>query len=346
MLSICAVTVLALLPAGCAPADWLRSEQDPTPAKPAASAAAPAAKAEEFKAYEETMPKRELKFAMVPVPGGKFTMGSPADEKGRSEVEGPQVEVQIAPFWMGRCEVTWEEYDCWNTDFDVPQSKKPDGMSRPTPAYTDMTFGMGREGGFPAISMTNEAAREYCRWLSKKTGRFYRLPTEAEWEYACRAGSKTAYSFGDDPKKLADYAWFAGNADKAYHKVGLKQPNAFGLCDMHGNVAEWCADELIADFYAADKGGKAPRIDPFAQPRAKAGKPMRYPHVVRGGSWQDPPEMLRAAARRGSEPAWKQRDPQIPKSWWYFTDAQFVGFRVVRPLKEPSAEERAKFENP
>ncbi|HLQ38036.1 MAG TPA: formylglycine-generating enzyme family protein, partial [Planctomycetota bacterium] len=286
-------------------------------------------------------------FDMVPIPGGTYTMGSPKEEKGRGDDEGPQHAVEIKPFWMGKCEVTWDEYDCWNTDTSLPQSKKPDGMSRPTPAYTDMTFGMGRDDGYPAISMTQEAAREYCRWLSKKTGRFYRLPTEAEWEYACRAGSKTAWSFGDDPAPLGDHAWFQGNSDKAYHKVGQKRPNAFGLYDMHGNVAEWCCDELIADWYDAAKWGQAPRRDPYAVPRRNADNaPFRYPHVVRGGSWQDPPAALRAAARRGSSKDWKQRDPQIPKSWWYFTDAQFVGFRIVRPLHEPSPAVRQKYENP
>lgn len=310
---------------------------------PAAEAAAkPAAPAME--PYDQELPGGRAAIAMVPVPGGRFRMGSPAGESGRADNEGPQVEVEVGPFWMGRVEITWEQYDAWNTDEELPQAKKPDGMSRPTPPYTDMTFGMGRDG-YPAICMTQEAAREYCAWLSRKTGRFHRLPTEAEWEYACRAGSTTAWSFGDDPAALGDHAVYAANNGNTYQKGGQKKPNAFGLFDMHGNVAEWCVDELVADWYGAT-GGTSPRTDPVAHPRRTDGKPLRYPHVVRGGSWQDEPAMLRSAARRGSEPAWKQRDPQIPKSWWYFTDAPFVGFRVVRPLKEPSAEERARFENP
>ncbi|GAB4138838.1 MAG: formylglycine-generating enzyme family protein [Planctomycetota bacterium] len=307
----------------------------------------PVARSEAFEPYTETIrAARTVSFRMMPVPGGKFVMGSPKDEPGHRDEEGPGGTVEIEPFWMGRCEVTWEEYDCWNTDASLPQSKKPDGQSRPTPAYVDMTFGMGREGGYPAICMTNEAARQYCVWLSRKTGRFYRLPTEAEWEYACRAGTKTPWSFGADPSAAGDYAWCAANSGKKYHKVGQKKPNAFGLCDMHGNVSEWCADAWIADFYAPAVGGAYPRSSPYAVPRGKNGRPFRYPHVARGGSWQDPVEMLRSAARLRSDPSWKERDPQLPQSWWYFTDAPFVGFRVVRPLREPDAEQRALFENP
>jgi formylglycine-generating enzyme required for sulfatase activity len=298
-----------------------------------------------FAAYTDTIRGIGVKFDMVPVPGGTFTMGSPASEAERAADEGPQVQVEVAPFWLEKCEVTWAEYDAWNTDASIPQSKQPDGMSRPTPAYTDMSFGMGRDG-FPAICMTNEAARQYCIWLSRRTGHWYRLPTEAEWEYACRAGAKTAYSFGDDPKELDKYAWFAGNSGKTYHKVGQKLPNAWGLFDMQGNVCEWCCDELIADYYDA-KWGAGPRTDPYAVPRRNSrGQPLRYPHVARGGSWQDPAADCRAAARRGSDPSWKARDPQFPKSYWYFTDAPFVGFRVVRPLHEPDAEQKQKFERP
>lgn len=314
----------------------------------------PKATAGSFTAYRQVIPGSEVGFDLVPIPAGKFRMGSPATEPGRAEHEGPQVEVELSAFWMGKCEVTWDEYDLWNADQDRPQSKRPDGIARPTPAYMDMTFNMGREG-YPAICMSHIAAREYCRWLSDKTGHFYRLPTEAEWEYACRAGTEGAFSCGD-PAKLDTVAWHAGNSAReiepgskpvpAYHPVGKLQPNAFGLHDMHGNVAEWVADGFLADALAAARG-KAPRRDPYFPPaRDDRDRPQRFPHVARGGSWRDEPVVLRSAARQASEPAWNARDPQIPKSWWYLTDAQHIGFRIVRPLRVPTPAERARFEQP
>lgn len=317
--------------------------------------ARPGAQQPEFVAYRATIGDRGVGFDMVPIRGGTFRMGSPEGEAGRRDDEGPPVEVDVAPFWMGRCEVTWAEYDAWNTDDARPQSKVPDGFARPTPPYMDMTFNMGRDG-YPAICVSHVAARQYCKWLSAQTGEFYRLPTEAEWEYACRAGATTTWACGDDPAKLAEVAWFADNSrrvlesdappEPAYHRVGEKPPNAWGLCDMHGNVAEWVADFYLADAYA-ESHGASPRHDPyFPPPRDKRDRPTRFGHVLRGGSWRDPAAELRCAARVSSEPAWNQRDPQVPKSWWYLTEGQHVGFRVVRPLTPPSAEERSRYDNP
>jgi formylglycine-generating enzyme required for sulfatase activity len=300
----------------------------------------------EMKPYTEVIVGTDIKFDMVPIPGGKFLMGSPENEPGRKPDEGPQHEVEIEPFWMAKYETLWDAYETWSFELDKrrrEQTKEPatkwdeiaDAIARPTPPYTDMSFGMGKKDR-PAVCMTLYAAQHFCKWLCAKTGRYYRLPTEAEWEYACRAGTTTAYSFGSDPADLDDYAWYFDNSDDKYHKVGEKKPNPWGLYDMHGNVAEWVLDQYVPDAYQkfAGKTVKNPIV-----PVTK-----EFPVVVRGGSWMDDPEMLRSAARRASHPDWKMQDPQIPQSIWYLTDAPFVGFRVVRPLRLPTEEEAKLYE--
>jgi formylglycine-generating enzyme required for sulfatase activity len=268
-------------------------------------------------------------------------MGSPGSEPGRRPDEGPQIRVRVAPFWMGQCEVTWKEFELYMypdaekklrkvNATDAGGDRLADAITHPSKPYTDMTFGMGREG-YPAIAMTQHAANKYCQWLSAKTGHFYRLPTEAEWEYAARAGTATAYFFGDDDSALEDYAWFEQNSDFKYQKVGRKQPNPWGLHDIYGNVVEWVLDQYDGGFY-----GVQPADGPAENPWNKATQP--YPHSVRGGSWDDPASACRSAARRGSDPKWKLQDPQLPKSTWYLTDADFVGFRIVRPLALPGPE--------
>jgi len=317
-----------------------------------AADATPEAKTpEEMQPYTEEISGTVVKFDMVPIPGGRFLMGSPEDEDGRNEDEGPQHEVEIAPFWMGRCEVTWDEYEIWMFNLDIQRrqlqkleptelDKLADAITRPTKPYTDMSFGMGKER-FPAICMTQLAAKTYCQWLTAKTGHYYRLPTEAEWEYACRAGTTTPYYFGEDDAELDEHAWYFDNSDDNYHEVGEKSPNPWGLYDMHGNVAEWCLDQYDPETYARQsKEGLAKEglvVAPYVMPT----KP--YPHVARGGSWDDDPEMLRSAARRASDKTWKVQDPQLPQSIWYFTDAQFAGFRVVRPLVEPSEKQKQEY---
>lgn len=320
----------------------VRSAQAEPPAAPLKVPDCRAASEAEMKAYAEKIEHTELAMPMVPIPGGTFVMGSPEDEPERKDDEGPQHEVQISPFWMSKFEVTWDQYDAWGEGIDQlrrqmlslpssPRDAAVDGVSKPTEPYTDMSFGMGK-GDYPAICMTQHAARTFCKWLSAKTGRYYRLPTEAEWEYACRAGTTTAYSFGDDLGKLDEYAWYFDNSDAQYQKVGQKKPNPWGLHDMHGNVAEWVLDQHREDGYVGRSGlVKNPLVVPETL----------YPRVVRGGSWDDDPDRLRSAARVASESTWKDQDPQIPRSIWYHTDAIGVGFRVVRPLAEPSEKEKA-----
>jgi formylglycine-generating enzyme required for sulfatase activity len=280
-------------------------------------------------AYTERVPGTNVTFEMVPIAGGTFEMGSPDGEAGRDQDEGPRHSVTVGPFWMGKYEVTWDEYDRFAFGNVEPPAtgaaaaKGVDAVTRPTPPYGDESFGFGK-GRQPVINVTHHAAMEYTRWLSQVTGKAYRLPTEAEWEFAARAGSPDAYSFGRDAKGLDAYAWYAANAEDRPHPVGAKKPNAFGLFDMYGNVAEWCLDQYAPDFYSRS-AGRAPVLLPSDR---------RYPDAVRGGSWADEPKELRSAARRASTESWSRRDPQSPQSIWWHTDATIVGFRVVRAVEE------------
>lgn len=287
-----------------------------------------------FSEYEQTIPGTAIKFKMVPIKGGRFLMGSPENEKGRGTDEGPQRTLIVSSFWMGMYEVTHDEFDLFFKDPYTSQNNQADAITRPSPQYVDLSWDMGREGGFPVNSMQQRTALMYCRWLYNKTGLFYRLPTEAEWEYACRAGSSSPYFFGDEEKKLEKFAWYKKNSREAYHKVGQLQPNAFGLYDMLGNVSEWVLDQYDENYFIKTKDETT---DPVAEPLAP------HPHLLKGGSYVDDAEELRCANRIRWQPEWNRRDPQIPKSKWWLTDAPFAGFRLVRPLKQPSAAEIEKF---
>ena len=296
--------------------------------------------------YKQLLPKTEESISMVLLPGGTFTMGSALTEKGHFADEAPKHQVIIDSFWIAEYEVTWDIYTLFmERNIDIYQNEvsranevdlEVDAVTGATTPYLDMSFGMGTDG-YPAICMTQLAAVKFCEWLSAMTGNFYRLPTEAEWEFACRAGTNSAYSFGENSESLSEYAWFRDNSNESYHKVGLKKPNQWGLFDMHGNVSEWTLDAYEINTYRNRKEKK--NDNPYMTPS------KTYPRVVRGGSWMDRPGSLRSAKRRGSSKKWKQRDPQIPKSLWWHTDAPFVGFRVVRPLKVPNVESQKKYWN-
>ena len=186
--------------------------------------------------------------------------------------------------------------------------------------------------------MTQFAAKQYTKWLSGVTQIQYRLPSEVEWEYAARAGSDTAYSFGDSADELEKYATFVDNGgEEGATKVGLKLPNAFGLHDMHGNVWEWTIDQYSEEGYGEDKGGKSLTAkEAVAWP---TGPDFR---AARGGGFQDSADRLRSAARMGSvDEEWKSEDPNIPLSpWWYTSDpARMIGMRLVRSSSPLPAEE-------
>jgi formylglycine-generating enzyme len=306
--------------------------------------------------YKAKIPGTDAEYEMVPIPGGRYKIGSPDSEKDRKADEGPQFEVEIKPFWMGKYEVTWSEYksymSLYNLFTEMAGAKiRPavandavDIITAPSNLYDPtFTYSKGSEPRQPAISMSQYAAKQYTKWLSRITERFYRLPTETEWEYACRAGTTTCYSFGDDPAQLGEYAWYFENADEVTHEVGTKKPNPWGLYDMHGNVAEWTLDEYGDDHYAKFADKCVPCEEAICWPK------QLYPRLVRGGSYDDKPAALRSAARKKShDDEWREQDPNFPQSPWWFTSdyGLCVGMRIVRPLEVPAAEEQEKYWKP
>ncbi len=302
--------------------------------------------------YSVTIPGTQVSFEMIPVPGGTFMMGSPESEPDRSADEGPQVKVSLDPFWIGKTEVSWAEYKKFMNMYQifkdlksakirpVSSKNKMDAVTVPTPLYEpDHTFEFGEEPSQPAVTMTQYAAKQYTKWLSGLVGQQFRLPTEAEWEYACRAGSQTAYSFGDSSDAIKDYATYADANEEKAAFVGSRKPNAWGIHDMHGNVWEWTIDAYTDDGYES-LGSEKKGFEAVQWPTTV------FPRCVRGGGWQDPADRLRSSARMGSEDDdWKSEDPNIPHSpWWYTSDpAREVGFRIVRSAKPLDKELISKF---
>jgi formylglycine-generating enzyme required for sulfatase activity len=285
-----------------------------------------------FNSYIQSIPGSSLSLKMVPVPAGSFIMG---DNESASADEKPERKINVSSFWMGAYEITRDQYDLFYKDESTSENADVDAVTRPTAQYIDLTWNMGKEGGYPANSMSQFNALMFCRWLYKKTGVFCRLPTEAEWEYACRAGGNKDYYFAEDKSRLKDYAWFGGNSDLKYHKVGQKLPNSWGLYDMLGNVCEWTLDHYSEDYYSK-------LADAVTDPMAELSK-SKFPHSLRGGSYLDNASDLTITNRWASDPSWNKRDPQIPKSKWWLTDAAHAGFRIVRPFKQPTKEEAETF---
>jgi formylglycine-generating enzyme required for sulfatase activity len=301
--------------------------------------------AESHRNYVERIADTDVSFPMVAIRGGTFHLGSSITEPGRRDNEGPRHLVELKPFWMGKYEVTWDEFHAFmrEKDFNItdkplrpalnPRQARADAVSKPTAPYIDETLGFGTEK-YPAFDMSHHAAMKYCEWLSAKTRRTYRLPTEVEWEFACRAGSTTAYPWGADVDKLDDYAWTQRNAKTEIHPkgcthpVGWLRPNAWGLHDMLGNVAEWCLDEYDPDFYDSLPWERTP-LGPVNLPGKR-----KYSHVVRGGSFRSAPADCRCAARVRSDKRWNSSDPEEPQSIWWLVPGGRVGFRVLRPVEE------------
>lgn len=272
--------------------------------------------------YTQTLPDTQVSFKMIAIPGGTFLLGDEGAGIPGEADERPAKKVTLDPFWLEEHEVTFAEWDLFFKNLDVPQSKNivVDAVSRPTPQYIDLTWGMGRDAKQPANSMSQAAAIMYCKWLYEKTGFFYRLPTEAEWEYACKAGGQSP-----SPDQLTQFGYASANSQTKFKPVMQLKPNRFGLYDMLGNLSEWTLDQYDPLWLENLTQTKNP-VNPPAS---------KYPRVTKGGSFQDDFRALRCSNRIPSNADWNKRDPQIPKSRWWLTDGMFVGFRVARPVVQP-----------
>ncbi len=309
-----------------------------------------------FSNYTETIPGSPVSFNMVAIPGGKFRMGSPPDEPFRKGNECQEREVEISPFFMAETEVTWDEYLAFYAqtatvertsdirERDQDGGAEPDAITGPTPPYgqPDQNWGLGQR---PAITMTYHAAEAYCKWLSSVTGKKFRLPTEAEWEYACRAGTQGPYFFPGDPDKfekrgmkakfskndtavINTYIIYRENTPSKPQLPEQVKPNPYGLRNMLGNVAEYCSDWYREDPLSDSPGGIV---------KNPGGPETGTEHVIRGGSFLDMAGGVRCAVRDHTKTeSWLKTDPQIPKSTWWYSDCVHVGFRVVCEYEEGS----------
>jgi len=301
-----------------------------------------------FESFTETVPGTTASIRMIAIPGGSFLMGSPEDEPFRREDEGPQRTVTVSPFFMAECEITWDQfwafYGATMSEGRTPPAtvyannakNTLDAISGPTPPFGSPDQGWG-QGDRPAITMTHYAAEVFCQWLSLKTGKKYRLPTEAEWEYAARAQAITPYFFEGDPSSFSNegffrrffsadtsginsFAVYVNNSGNRTADASRVAANQFGLKNMCGNVMEYCSDWYSSEAYAEiEDGTKDPK-----------GPADGVEYVVRGGAYNSDASELRSAARsHTNHDAWMKTDPQNPKSIWWYSDIKGIGFRVV-----------------
>ena len=305
--------------------------------------------------YTAPIPGTDSTFEMVPIPGGTFRItvsvggGDDAQSKGRT------TEIRVRPFWMGKYEVTWSEFRHYMKlhsifhEFarhrmrQVTAANRADAVTAPSEVY-DISFAhqSGADARLPAVTMTQFGAKQYTCWLSKLTTQQYRLPTEIEWEYACRAGATTPFHFGSRREQLQDYAWYFGNSQERAHVVGQKKPNAWGLHDMHGNVWEWVVDRYSREPFQGFTGAERDVMEAVRWPTTRSSM------TARGGSWDAFSRDCRARSRlRSEEEGWKRQDPMLPRSPWWFTDspADTIGFRIVRSLTPLSAKQIRNFWN-
>lgn len=310
-----------------------------------------AAEISEYVNFTENVPGTLVSFDMKAIPGGTFTMGSPKGEQLRKDDEGPQREVALSPFFMSEIEVTWDMYWAFYAETlsegrTMPatvyarNSNNPevDAISGPTPPFGIPDQGWG-SGTRPAITMTPYAAEVFCMWLSKKTGKKYRLPTEAEWEYAVRGGTDTPYFFEGNPNdfytenfwnklfsvdttNINSYVNYVVNSTNKTAEPTKLRANPYGLKNMLGNVMEYCADKYSEDAYSKTE-------QKITNPINNEGEE----YVVRGGDYKSDADKLRSASRGHTEhEKWLKTDPQQPKSIWWYSDIKSIGFRVVMTL--------------
>ena len=301
-----------------------------------------------FENYTEKIPKTPISFNMVAIPGGSFKMGSPKKESFHHSDEEPAHNVTLSPFFMAEIETTWDQFWAFYAE-TMSEGRTPpkttyaknleamdvDGISGPTPPFGFPDQGWGGKNR-PAITMTHYAAETFCLWLSQKTGKKYRLPTEAEWEYAARGNTETPYFFPGNPKDFSEYGFwrrffpaksdnitsyiiYEKNSYNRSHEPELVEPNPYGLKNMLGNVMEYTADKYDPNAYEK-------RADGTTNPLVKEGDEW----VVRGGNYASDASEVRSASRsHTNHDEWMKTDPQQPKSIWWYSDFKGIGFRVV-----------------
>ena len=287
--------------------------------------------------YTARIPGTDATYKMEPIPGGRYRLGP------------NNIEIEVKPFWMGKYEVTWLEFKRYmslNETFKEFQKKRLrvitaanhlDGVSAPSMLYDPALTFMGDGDKHPAASMTQYTARQYTKWLSGISGRYYRLPTEAEWEYACRAGTSTRFYFGKNNRDYRVHSWIKPNSDEIRHPVGQLLPNPWGLHDMSGNVSEW-----VLDGYTELDPIDRKKLPWLASIPIKQVDLKNSPPVVKGASAVSPLDAVRFDYRlKADYVSWKEEDPNFPTSPWWLNSHEglFVGFRLVRPYDIPASRE-------
>lgn len=301
--------------------------------------------------YTSKIPGTEIEFTMMPIPSGVFV-----DDFEQPKGQQKTVRIAVEPFWMAEHEVTWAEFQRYmkmETFFKkfnaagvrkITEKTAIDAVTAPSSLYDPTyTYSFGDLPKQPASMMTQFSAKQYTKWLSLSTGQFYRLPYESEWEYACRAGTKTKFYFGDDEKELSKHAWFDNNTNDSRHIVGKLLPNPWGLYDMLGNVSEWTLDQFSEDRY--EHLSEADLSKPISTMTAYRKPDQLYPRTLRGGSWESLIDECNCDFRLASDKDWKDMDPFIPQSPWWFTShlGTSAGFRIIRPYVDIDSKTKESF---